>query len=124
MRTFLALIVAALLGGGAAVGIGSLVWDGGSTTTVVREGSDDEGSAVASFSGGQTAGTVATVYRDAAPGVVQVTSNVASEDPFFGEQRAQSLGSGFVLDKDGHIITNYHVIQGADEVFVNFSGED
>jgi S1-C subfamily serine protease len=124
MRTFLALIVAALLGGGAAVGIGSLVWDGGRTTTVVREGSDDEGSAVASFSGGQTAGTVAKVYRDAAPGVVQVTSNVASEDPFFGEQRAQSLGSGFVLDKDGHIITNYHVIQGANEVFVNFSGED
>jgi S1-C subfamily serine protease len=123
MRTFAALVVAALLGGGAALGIGTAVWDGG-TTTVIRESGNGAPASVASFDDGQSAGTVAKVYRDAAPGVVQVTSNVVSEDPFFGEQRAQSLGSGFVIDKDGHIVTNYHVIQGADEVFVNFSGED
>jgi S1-C subfamily serine protease len=121
---FLALVLAALLGGGAAVAVGTAVWDEGGTTTVIRESAEDGSAPVASFSGGQAAGTVAKVYQDAAPGVVQVTSNVVSEDPFFGEQRAQSLGSGFVFDKDGHIITNYHVIQGADEVYVNFSGED
>jgi S1-C subfamily serine protease len=123
MRTFLALVVAALLGGGAALAVETAVWDEGGVTTVVRESGDSTASPAA-LSGDQSAGTVARVYRDAAPGVVQVTSNVVSEDPFFGEQRAQSLGSGFIIDKDGHIVTNYHVIQGADEVYVNFSGED
>ena len=36
-------------------------------------------------------------------------------------QRVQSLGSGFVIDEDGIIITNNHVIDGADEIKVNFS---
>jgi len=123
MRTFLALVLAALLGGGAALAVETAVLNEGGTTTVIREGADSTASPAA-LSDDQAAGTVARVYRDASPGVVQVTSNAVSEDPFFGEQRAQSLGSGFVIDKDGHIVTNYHVIQGADEVFVNFSGED
>jgi serine protease Do len=37
-------------------------------------------------------------------------------------QRQQSLGSGFVIDKDGYILTNRHVIEGADEVSVTFPG--
>ena len=39
-------------------------------------------------------------------------------------QTSQSLGSGFVVDKAGHIVTNYHVIQGAKKVQVSFSGQD
>jgi S1-C subfamily serine protease len=48
-------------------------------------------------------------------------------DPFFGNpllperQQEQSLGSGFVVDKAGHIVTNYHVISGAKQVRVSFS---
>ena len=39
-------------------------------------------------------------------------------------QTEQALGSGFVIDKTGHIITNYHVVQGAQKVQVSFSGQD
>ena len=38
-----------------------------------------------------------------------------------GGQRANSLGSGFVIDKSGLIVTNNHVIEGADEIIVNFT---
>ena len=43
-------------------------------------------------------------------------------DRFFGERPKQrpkrGMGSGFVIDKEGHILTNYHVIEGADEIVV------
>lgn len=43
-------------------------------------------------------------------------------DRFFGEKQNQQpkrgMGSGFVIDKEGHILTNYHVIEGADEIVV------
>jgi len=63
--------------------------------------------------------------------VVHITSttNGSTEvDPFFGNQfqspPQQALGSGFVLDKAGHIVTNYHVIEGADDIKVGFSNQD
>jgi serine protease Do len=41
--------------------------------------------------------------------------------PDNGRQKQQSLGSGFVIDKDGYVLTNRHVVEGADEVRVTFS---
>jgi putative serine protease PepD len=73
------------------------------------------------------------IYRRSAPGVVQVTSTsvVQSQfDPFtnpfapLGPTTEKSLGSGFVIDKTGHIVTNYHVVQGAREVDVSFSNHE
>ena len=123
LRT-LTLLAAAVLGGAVAFGIGTAVWDGEGGTTVLREVSADSASA-ASFEDSADSGTIGDIYREAAPGVVQVTSTVVTEDPFFGgTQRGQALGSGFVLDKAGHIVTNYHVIEGASEVLVNFSRQD
>ncbi|HEY7196398.1 MAG TPA: trypsin-like peptidase domain-containing protein [Gaiellaceae bacterium] len=128
MKAVAALALAALLGGGVAFGIGTAVWDGGGTTTVVQTApASPTGLAsdtVQQPAGDAGAGNVGRIYRAAAPGVVQVTSNVQTSDPFFGTQSAQALGSGFVMDKLGHIITNYHVVQGANDVFVNFSGND
>ena len=40
------------------------------------------------------------------------------------DQRQQALGSGFVIDKAGHIVTNYHVVQGARSVSVSFSNNE
>src|SRR5512144_835951 len=77
--------------------------------------------------------TVNQIFRRAAPGVVQVTATqvvtAPSVDPFFGlpfpsRQQAQALGSGFVIDKAGHIVTNYHVVEGARSVDVSFSNNE
>jgi S1-C subfamily serine protease len=116
------LVAAALLGGAAAVGIGAAVSDGG-TTTVVRE---VQGSSAAptSFEDGQGK-SIGDIYEQEGRGVVQVLStSVVSDDPFFGAQESRSSGSGFVIDKAGRIVTNYHVVQDAETVQVSFSGED
>ena len=119
-----ALVVAALLGGGVAFAIGSAVAWNDDPTTVVREVQGEGDASVASFKDDEAGSTIEEIYRKTAPGVVQVTSSVASFDPLFGEQRGEALGSGFVIDKAGHVVTNYHVIEGAEEVYVNFSGDD
>ena len=130
MKSFLALVAAAFLGGGAALGVGTAIWDDGGTTTVINSPAASDSSLASQTrdraSSETSAGIAGRIYKDAAPGVVQVTSNVVSEDdPVFGQpQQGQSLGSGFVIDKAGHILTNFHVVDGAKEVFVNFSGND
>ena len=75
--------------------------------------------------------TPETIYKHDAPGVVQITATTVTTTPAdpFGftpaqKQTEESLGSGFVIDKAGHIITNYHVIAGAQKVQVSFSGGD
>jgi S1-C subfamily serine protease len=118
-----ALVLAAVLGGGVAVGIGAAVDpDVRTVVTTVEQGS---GAAPASFAESEDARSIQDIYESAGPGVVQVTStSVVSRDPFFGAQPARSLGSGFVIDRSGRIVTNYHVVADADEVEVNFSGDD
>jgi S1-C subfamily serine protease len=121
-----ALFLAALLGGGVAVGIGAALGagDDAEATTVVSTVADSDGATrfEAADEGGKT---VQEIYEQLGPGVVQViATSVAASDPFFGSQEASAQGSGFVVDRSGHIVTNYHVIEGAEQVFVNFSGDD
>jgi S1-C subfamily serine protease len=116
------LVAAALLGGGVAVGLGAAVTDGG-TTTVVRE-VQGRSAAATSFEDGQGK-SIGDIYEQEGRGVVQVLStSTVSDDPFFGAQESRSSGSGFVIDKAGRIVTNYHVVEDATEVQVSFSGED
>ena len=44
-----------------------------------------------------------------------------SQDPRFGPPRRAGLGSGFIIDKAGYIVTNNHVIEGADEISVTLN---
>ena len=53
------------------------------------------------------------VYKRVVPSVVNITSTVVSYDFFFGPQAQQGAGSGFVIDREGHILTNFHVIDNA-----------
>jgi S1-C subfamily serine protease len=123
-----ALGAASLLGGLIALGGVAMFGDlGGGTTTVVRTSPAPTAAAPVADDGRLT---VSEVYARAAPGVVQITSTASATDnpssvPF--EQQAapqQALGSGFVIDKAGHIVTNYHVIEGADQIEVSFSNRD
>jgi S1-C subfamily serine protease len=59
-----------------------------------------------------------SVYRRNIPSVVNVTSRVMTFDFFYGPVPQEGQGSGFVIDKDGHILTNYHVIENARQVEV------
>jgi S1-C subfamily serine protease len=58
------------------------------------------------------------VYKHALPTVVNITSTSVSLDFFYGLVPQQGQGSGFILDKAGHILTNYHVIANAQNVQV------
>jgi len=59
-----------------------------------------------------------SVYRKNIPSVVNVTSRTLTFDFFYGAVPQEGQGSGFVIDKDGHILTNYHVIAEARQVEV------
>jgi S1-C subfamily serine protease len=130
MRRFLSSPLAAALIGGAVVAVAMLVFglvdDGGGTTTVVQqapvaspssEGDDAAGTAA------QQGLTAHDIYERDAPGVVHVRSELrasADNSPFGLDQGGEATGTGFVIDADGHILTNYHVVADATSVQVGF----
>jgi serine protease Do len=71
----------------------------------------------------------APIAHKADPGVVLVSTVEATEEPspfFFGQARvreSKGLGTGFLIDKDGTILTNNHVVSGADEITVTLNDE-
>jgi S1-C subfamily serine protease len=126
VRTVLRSPLVAALVGGAVVAVALLVLDvGGSstTTTVVQQApvamTDAQGSASAAGDGL----TAHDIYERDAPGVVHVRSELrasASPTPFGTDQGGEATGTGFVIDAEGHILTNYHVVQDATSVSVGF----
>ncbi|HWC16377.1 MAG TPA: trypsin-like peptidase domain-containing protein, partial [Terriglobales bacterium] len=59
-----------------------------------------------------------SVYRKVIPTVVNITSTAVAFDFFYGAVPQQGQGSGFIIDNEGHILTNHHVIAGARQVEV------
>lgn len=61
---------------------------------------------------------IAYIYEQASPSVVHITSRTQVLDFWRGVVPQEGTGSGFVYDDQGHIVTNNHVIEGADEIEV------
>ena len=61
---------------------------------------------------------IESVYDRYAPAVVNITSRTYTYDYFMRPVPQEGTGSGFVYDDRGHIVTNYHVVAGADRVSV------
>ena len=63
------------------------------------------------------------IYRALSPGVVNVHSTSATRDFFGFVEEQEGSGSGSVIDQEGNILTNYHVIEGATKLAVSFGGQ-
>jgi S1-C subfamily serine protease len=114
-----ALLAAALIGGG----VGAAVY--------AAFGGGDASSSPSAVSSGRpaaqtqtTALSVNQIYRLASPGVVEITttSSASGTSPYpYGGGTRQAQGSGFVYDSAGHIVTNEHVVAGANSISVRFA---
>jgi S1-C subfamily serine protease len=117
-RTLVIVLATAIVGGLAGASIGLALNKGDSTTSA--QPTTPAATPVRRFDAEQ-------IYRSDSPGVVVITDNQTQIVPasFFGpaqKQQVTALGSGFVIDKRGDIVTNDHVVQGAKDVRVGFSG--
>jgi S1-C subfamily serine protease len=64
------------------------------------------------------------IYRQAAPAVANIVTRAVEYDFFYGAVPTEGAGSGFLIDTDGHILTNNHVVDGAQTIEVTFGGAD
>ncbi len=72
------------------------------------------------FKEDENALSVTEIVRRVGPAVVGVSTKSIIDRGFFGLQQQEGIGSGFIINEEGHILTNYHVIQGAQIVKVIF----
>ncbi len=61
------------------------------------------------------------VYKKALPSVVNITSKSVAFNFFYGQVPQEGQGSGFILDRAGHVLTNFHVIADANRIEVKTS---
>lgn len=117
-----------------------LVLSGGCSSGDKTQIKQNNGTSQTDFLPGVGPDTVADVVSQASPAVVKIsiratasgTGNPLFDDPFFRQffgapsrqQQQEGLGSGFIISKDGYILTNEHVIEGANEITVTVTGFD
>jgi S1-C subfamily serine protease len=116
-KLFATPFASAVLGGGvtAAVLLAAGAVNDGETRTVYEQ---------TPLAGARPALTARSIYRRDAPGVVYIHARKlqASASPFDDSTSTEATGSGFVLDDEGRILTNAHVVDNATEVTVSLSG--
>jgi len=63
------------------------------------------------------------IYKQASPAVANIVTRAVQYDFFFNPVPVEGAGSGFVIDAAGHILTNYHVVQGAETIEVTLGDQ-
>jgi S1-C subfamily serine protease len=63
------------------------------------------------------------IYKEASPAVANIVTRTVQYDFFYNAVPVEGAGSGFVIDTDGHILTNYHVVQGAQTIEVTLGDQ-
>ena len=116
IRTAAAITLTALVGAGEGVTAFALAGAGESTSPTRTALAGTPAAAT------EQGSTVNDVFESASASVVEISTSAATQGGPFGFDQPQSgVGSGFVYDEAGHIVTNYHVVEGAETVTVTFS---
>ncbi len=116
LRLAAPLVAAAAVGAGVAVAVDSTTGSSGSSSSAppaaISQSTTSNASAQLS---------AREIYERSVQGVVEIQVTATSDGSFpFGGGETQAEGSGFVVDKQGHVVTNYHVVEGASSVTVKF----
>ena len=62
-------------------------------------------------------------YNKVAPAAVVVSTKSVTQGYFMQTQEVEGIGSGFIINQEGYILTNYHVVKGAQEISVTLSND-
>jgi serine protease Do len=114
-------LVCALIGGmagGAGVGLATGALSTGKTT--IYEGSRDQVTVATASVDTRTALTATQIYATYVGSTVGITVDIVTTNVFGQTVKGAAAGSGFVITADGYILTNYHVIESANSITVNF----
>jgi putative serine protease PepD len=108
-----ALVAGACIGAGGGAATYAALSSGDKTVVQVPAGNSDTAANRSGLS-------VRAIYELARKGVVEITATEETEDVFGAPRSLQAGGSGFVYDTEGHVVTNQHVVDGAESVSVKF----
>lgn len=119
MGKIIALVVScSLLGGVAGSGL-TYVMMNNEVDTTQQNTVSNVNTADVSFKNDSTL-SITEAFEKVAPAVVTVSTKGVTSNGFF-QQQYEGVGSGFIINEDGYILTNYHVIEGASEISVTLS---
>jgi S1-C subfamily serine protease len=129
MRGWLSMMLAAVFGGGvtAAALLGAGAVDGGDDDATTQSSITTEAMPALTVAAGGGLGA-REIYRRGAPGVVYIRAETLRTSPtpfdvYESPQQSEATGAGFVLDEEGLILTNAHVVAGATSIEVTFSDD-
>ncbi len=117
-------LAAVILAGGAGYGGAALYHSTHSTTAAIAQSNREPVSVAVKHVDGKSAMSAAEVYASTVNSVVSINCSATSTNAFGQTVESASSGSGFVITKDGYIVTNYHVISGASSIKVTLYNGD